>query len=89
MNIGSKMRSAAAALAILIGTSGAAYSQSIFDQLAGPGEKVELWTEAPAGGGEHFLRFLNNADGSIDRFIGKGRVILRSPKLNLEADDLL
>lgn len=89
MKINASVKSAAVVFGIMIGTTAMAPAQEIFEKLAAPGEKVELWTEAPEGGGEHYLRFLNNADGSINRFLGHGRVILRSPKLNLEADELV
>ncbi len=79
----------AIATMILTAAVSTASAESIFSALAGPGEKVTLKADPPAKGGEHYLRTSTNPDGSIDRFVGKGRVILRSPKLNLEADDLI
>lgn len=61
---------------------------TIFNQLAGPGEKVEFRALKPKDGGERYIRTTTNPDGSPAKFVGVGRVMLKSPKINLEADYL-
>ncbi len=61
---------------------------SLFENLAGPGESVELRAKMPEDGGERRFDIEANPDGSIKSFIGVGRVILRSPRINLDCDRL-
>jgi lipopolysaccharide export system protein LptA len=62
---------------------------SMFSKLAGPGEKVVLRAEKPEDGGENYMRSSTNPDGSIAKFEAVGHVVLRSPKLSLDADNLV
>lgn len=67
----------------------AAGGNSFFDALGASEGRIVLRAEKGPEGGEHYLRSVNNEQGELVRFVGKGRVILESPRLNLRANDLV
>ncbi|CAN5269699.1 hypothetical protein BH09SUM1_BH09SUM1_05040 [soil metagenome] len=62
--------------------------QSFFDALAGPGESVSLQVGVQKDGSKGAVMTKNGPDGKVMQFETNGRTVLKSPKVNIEADHL-
>ncbi len=78
-----------AVAAVLSLASSVGAQGSLFEALAGPGEKVMLTTGESASGDRGTMKTFTNSDGSFDRFEAVGAVNLESPKINLSAESLV